>query len=189
MFSQIDVLIVRVTPEMIQHWGWFLAFGIVFLVLGIIAIVRSVASTVVSMVFFGWLLIFASAIEFVDAFMVGKWAGFFLHLLAAILFAVTGIIMVSRPVISAEAATFLMSMFFLIGGVYQLIAALLTHLPGWGWQALNGVVASVLGFLLLAQWPISGLYAIGLFVGIDLVLYGWAWGALALDLHRLSASA
>ena len=68
MFSQIDVLIVRVTPEMIQHWGWFLAFGIVLLVLGIVAIVRSVASTVVSMVFFGWLLIFASAIEFVDAF-------------------------------------------------------------------------------------------------------------------------
>ena len=67
------------------------------------------------MVFFGWLLIFGSAIEFVDAFMVGKWAGFFLHLLAAILFAVTGIIMVSRPVISAEAATFVMSMFFLIG--------------------------------------------------------------------------
>jgi hypothetical protein len=30
----IDV-IVRVTPEMIHHWGWFLAFGIVLLLLGI----------------------------------------------------------------------------------------------------------------------------------------------------------
>jgi uncharacterized membrane protein HdeD (DUF308 family) len=88
-------------------------------------------------------------------------------------------------VISAEAATFLMSMFFLIGGLYELIAALWTHLHGWGWQALNGVVASILGFLLLAQWPVSGLYAIGLFVGIDLIFYGWVWVALALDLHKM----
>ena len=127
----IDV-IVRVTPEMIHHWGWFLAFGIVLLLLGIGAIVRSVTSTVVSMIFFGWLLIFASVIEFADAFMVGKWAGFFLHLLAAILFGVVGLLMLVRPVISAEAATFLMSMFFLAGGLYQFIYALWTHLPGWG---------------------------------------------------------
>ena len=53
---------------------------------------------------------------------------------------------------------------------------------------MNGVVASVLGFLLMAQWPVSGLYAIGLFVGIDLIFYGWAWIALALDLHKLSAA-
>jgi uncharacterized membrane protein HdeD (DUF308 family) len=185
MLGQIDVLIVRVTPEMIQHWGWFLALGIVLVVLGIAAIARSVASTVVSMVFFGWLLLFAGMIEFVNAFMVGRWAGFFLHLLIAILFGITGILMLIRPVISAEAVTFLMSLFFLIGGLYQLISVMLTHLPGWGWQALNGVVSAILGFLLLAQWPISGLYAIGLFVGIDLILYGWAWIALALDLRKL----
>jgi uncharacterized membrane protein HdeD (DUF308 family) len=125
----------------------------------------------------------------VNAFMVGKWAGFFLHLLVAILFAVTGVTMVTRPVISAETATFLVSMFLLIGGLYQLVAALVTHLPGWGWQALTGVVGSALGFLLMVQWPISGLYAIGLFVGIDLVLYGWSWAALALSLHKLSTSA
>jgi uncharacterized membrane protein HdeD (DUF308 family) len=183
----IDV-IVRVTPEMIHHWGWFLAFGIVLLLLGIAAIVRSVTSTVASMVFFGWLLIFGSIIEFADAFMVGKWAGFFLHLLAAILFGVVGVLILVRPVISAEAATLLMSVFFLIGGLYQFVYALFTHLPGWGWQAVNGVVASVLGFLLMVQWPISGLYAIGLFVGIDLLFYGGAWIALALDLHKLSTA-
>ena len=185
MFGPIEVLIIKATPEMIQHWGWFLAFGIVLLLLGIAASVRSVASTVVSMVFFGWLLVFASLIEFVDAFMVGKWAGFFLHLLVAILFAVTGLVMLTKPVISAEGATFVVSMFFLIGGLYQVVAALVTHLQGWGWQAAGGLVASALGFLLLAQWPVSGLYAIGLFVGIDLIIHGSNWVALALDLHKM----
>jgi uncharacterized membrane protein HdeD (DUF308 family) len=184
MFSHIEV-IVGATPEMIHNWGWFLAFGIVLLLLGIAAVARSVKATVVSMVFFGWLLVFAGLIEFVNAFMVGKWAGFFVHLLAAMVFGITGILMVMKPVISAEAVTLVMSVFFLITGLYQLVAALWTHLPGWGWQALNGVIVSVMGVLLLAQWPVSGLWVIGLFVGIDLIVYGCAWIALALDLRKM----
>jgi len=185
MLGPIEVLIVKATPELIHNWGWFLAFGIVLLLLGIAAVVRSISATVASMVFFGWLLVFSSLIEFADAFMVGNWAGFFLHLLAAILFGVTGVLMLAKPVISAEALTFLMSMFFLIAGLYQLVASMWTHLPGWGWQALNGIVASVMGGLVLAEWPLSGLWVIGLFVGIDLIFAGWSWVALANDLHKM----
>src|SRR5271169_1536558 len=184
MFGSIDA-IVGVTPEMVHNWGWFLAFGIVLMVLGIVAVVRSTIATIASMVFFGWLLVFASIIQFVEAFMVGRWAGFFVHLMIAILFGVVGLLMVVRPVISAEALTFLMSLFFLLGGLYQLVTALWSHLPGWGWQALNGIIAAVMGVLILAQWPVSGLWVIGLFVGIDLIFYGWAWVALALDLHKM----
>ena len=183
MFAPIDV-IVGATPEMIHNWGWFLAFGIVLMVLGIAAVVRSTTATIASMVFFGWLLVFSSVIQFVEVFMVGRWEGFFLHLLIAILFGMVGLLMVVRPVISAEALTFLMSVFFLLGGLYQLVAAVWTHLPGWGWHALNGIIAAVMGVLILAQWPVSGLWVIGLFVGIDLIFYGWAWIALALDLRK-----
>src|ERR1700722_13469682 len=99
MFGSIDVLIVQVTPEMIHNWGWFLTFGIVLLLLGVAAVIRSVTATVASMVFFGLLLVFGGMIEFVDAFMVGQWAGFFLHMLAAILLGITGFLMVVRPLI------------------------------------------------------------------------------------------
>jgi uncharacterized membrane protein HdeD (DUF308 family) len=170
---------------MIHHWGWFLAFGIVLLLLGVAAIIRSVTATVASMVFFGWLLVLAGIFEFVMAFMVGNWAGFFLHLLLAILFGIVGVMMLTRPVVSAETWTLVISVFFLIGGLYQLIASLWTHLPGWGWHALSGVVASVLGVLILVGWPASGLWVIGLFVGIALVFYGWAWIALAIGLRKL----
>jgi len=180
-----NVLIIQVTPEMIHHWGWFLAFGIVLLLLGIAAIVRSVTATVASMFFFGWLLVLASLFEFVSAFMVGNWAGFFLHLLIAILFGIVGALMLVRPVISAEALTLVMSMFFLIGGLFQLIASLWAHLPGWGWHALSGVVASILGILVLAGWPATGFWVIGLFVGTSLVFSGWAWIALAIGLHKM----
>ena len=180
-----DVLIIQVTPEMIHHWGWFLAFGIVLMLLGIAAIVRSVTATVASMYFFGWLLVLASIFEFVSAFMVGNWAGFFVHLLIAILFGIVGVMMLMKPVISAEALTLMMSVFFLIAGLYQLIASLWAHLPGWGWGALSGVVTTVLGILVLAGWPATGFWAIGLFVGIALVFSGWAWVVLASGLRKM----
>ena len=173
------------TPEMIHHWGWFLAFGIVLVMLGVAAVVRSFITTVASMMFFGWLLMFAGIIEFIYAFMVGKWAGFFLHLLLALFFGITGALMVFRPIISAEAVTFVMSVFFLVAGLYQFFASMWSNLPGWGWGAANGMISVIMGMLLLAQWPVSGLWVVGLFVGIDLIFYGSAWIAMALELHKM----
>ena len=56
-------------------------------------------------------------------------------------------------------------------------------MPGWGWQALDGIIAFVLGLLVWTQWPASGLWVIGLFIGIDLIFYGAAWIAFALSLR------
>lgn len=184
MLGPIEV-VVGVTPEMVHNWGWFFTFGIILMLLGIAAAVRAVTATVASMVFFGWLLLFSGIIEFVHAFMVGKWAGFFLHILVALLFGITGALMVFRPVISAEAVTFVMSVFFLVVGLYQLFASMWTHLPGWGWQATNGALSAIMGVLLLMQWPVSGLWVVGLFVGTDLIFYGWAWIALAIGLRKM----
>ena len=184
--GNIQNLDVQIPHEIIQYWGWFLAFGIALLLLGVIAVIRSVTATIVSMLFFGWLLLFACGIEIAQAVMVGHWVGFFHHLLAAILFGVTGLIFVTRPVLGAEVVTVFMAMFFLIGGLFQLIGSAWVALPGWGWQALDGFIALVLGLLVLAQWPASGLWVIGLFIGIDLIFYGAAWIALALGLRASS---
>jgi uncharacterized membrane protein HdeD (DUF308 family) len=88
-------------------------------------------------------------------------------------------------VVSAEVVTPLMALFFLMSGLFQLVSSLMIHLPGWGWHALDGIITFVLGVLVLAEWPASALWVIGLFVGIDLVFYGWAWVTLALYLHQM----
>jgi len=185
MLNSFGLAIVGVPQEMIGHWRWFLAFGILLALIGIIAITRSLAATVASMVFFGSVLLVSSVVEFAGAFMVGHWTGFFLHLLAAILLLVTGLLVLTRPMITAEVATLVMSMFFLIGGLYQIVASLVAGLPGSGWEAFDGVIATIMGVVLLLQWPVSGLWAIGLFVGIDLIFSGWSWIALAFDLRNM----
>jgi uncharacterized membrane protein HdeD (DUF308 family) len=71
IMGDIQAFDIQLPREIVQYWGWFLAFGIALLLLGIAAVVRSVAATVATMFFFGWLLIIASAIEVVQAVMVG----------------------------------------------------------------------------------------------------------------------
>jgi len=181
--SDTQTLAIQMPQELIQYWGWFLAFGIALVAIGVAAVARAFTATIASMLFFGWLLVIAAVIEIVQAVIVGHWAGFFHHLLAAILFGVTGLLLVTRPLISAEALTFVMAIFFLIGGLFELIGSLIVALPGWGWQAVDGIITIALGALVLAQWPASGLWVIGLFIGIDLIFYGFAWIALALGLR------
>jgi uncharacterized membrane protein HdeD (DUF308 family) len=183
LMGNIQGLDVQIPHEVAQYWGWFLAFGIALAILGFAAIVRSVTATIISMLFFGWLLVLSSGIEIAQAVMVGHWAGFFQHLIAAILFGVVGVIIITRPVISAEVLTVFIATFFLIGGLFQLISALAVMTPGWGWHVADGIITALLGVLVLAQWPVSGLWVIGLFVGIDLLFYGFAWIAIALGVR------
>ncbi len=181
--SDTQTFVVQIPQDIVHYWGWFLAFGIGLLVLGVVAVARSFTATVASMLFFGWLLVIASGIEIVQAVMVGHWAGFFHHLVGAILFGVIGLLLVTRPLISAEAVTLVMAIFFLIGGLFETIGSFVVALPGWGWQAADGIITIILGVLILAQWPASGLWVVGLFIGIDLIFYGFAWIALALGLR------
>jgi uncharacterized membrane protein HdeD (DUF308 family) len=181
--AAIHTLDIDITKDLAQQWGWFLAFGVALLLLGVAAVVRSVTATLVTMAFFGWLLLLAAAVEIVAALWVGHWAGFFQHALAAILYGVLGFIFVARPVITAEVLTFVMALFFLVGGLFQVVGAGVIGYGGWGWHVLDGLINVALGLMILANWPASGLWVIGLFIGVDLIFYGAAWIAIALGLR------
>lgn len=178
-------LLIQIPHDIAQNWGWFLAFGIGLLILGLAAVVRSFTATVASMLFFGWLLVLASGIEIAQAVMVGHWAGFFQHLLAAILFGVVGLIMVVRPLQSAEVLTIFIAAFFLVGGLFETVVAVALALPGWGWQFADGLITLALGLLVIAEWPASGLWVIGLLLGIGLIFDGFAWIATALEFRSM----
>jgi uncharacterized membrane protein HdeD (DUF308 family) len=181
--NQVNVLAIDVPSDLGRSWGWFLTLGIGLCALGVLGIVYSITATVASMYFYGGVLVAAAAIECVNAIMVGKWSGFFLHLLGALLFGVTGFLLLKYPVTSAESITALMAAYFIVGGTFEVIAPLVMSLPDTGWHVLNGAISILLGILVLAQWPISGLWAIGTFGGIDLLFRGLTWTAFAFDLR------
>jgi len=183
--DQVNVLAVDVPGDLGRSWGWFLVLGISLAALGVLGIVYSTSATVASMYFFGGVLVAAAVIECINAIMVGKWSGFFLHLLGALLFGVTGFLLLRYPSMSAESLTALMGVYFIVGGTFEVIAPLFVGLPDSGWHVLNGIVSILLGILVLVQWPVSGVWVIGMFVGIDLVFRGITWTIFAFGLRAI----
>jgi uncharacterized membrane protein HdeD (DUF308 family) len=171
--------------ELRRSWGWFLALGIVLIVLGTIALGSALLMTVASVFFFGWLLIIGGVMEAVHAFWRKRWAGFFLDLLTGILYVVAGWMMVTNPTESAVLLTLLIAMFLVFEGVFRIVAALAARYPHWGWVLFNGLISVLLGILIWRQWPYSGLWVIGLFIGIEMLLNGWSLVMLSLSARKL----
>jgi len=172
--------------EVREHRGWFLVWGIVLIVLGAIAVSSSVLATLVSVVFFGWILVFAGLFAIVHAIVRRRWHGFFLNLLAGLLYVVAGLLMVSNPAMAAVTLTLLIAMLLVVAGTFRLFVAFSLALHHRGWLILNGIIAIVLGLMIWSSWPISGLWVIGLFIGIDLIFDGWTEVMLALAAGRIA---
>ena len=51
---------------------------------------------------------------------------------------------------------------------------------GWWWPLVAGIGSLALGAMLYAQWPVSGLWVIGLFVAIEMIMNGWSYIVIAL---------
>lgn len=183
------------TPEELDNlrskWGWLLALGVAMVVLGTIAIgyTCTVTLTVAATWLFGVLTLAAGIAQIIGSFSVGRWSGMILHLLMGVLYAAVGMMIIDQPVQSAELLTRLIALFLMIGGVFRIVTALAHRFSGWGWVLLNGVVTGLLGLMIYKQLPESGLWFIGLYIGIDLLLNGWMWVMLALSLRTMPARA
>jgi uncharacterized membrane protein HdeD (DUF308 family) len=167
-----------------SHWGWFLALGIAMVVFGTIAIGQAVVATAAATVLFGFLLLAGGISLIVSAFWAGKWSGTLLHLLVGVLYVIVGLMIIDCPASSALQLTLIIAFFLIFSGIFRAIYALSERFTGWGWVLLNGIVSMLLGFLIYKQWPYSGLWVIGLFVGIELIFNGWAWIMLAFGLKQ-----
>ena len=144
--------------------------------------------TIFSVVMLGWLLIIGGISSIIHAFVERKWGGFIIDLLTGLLYAIVGFMMVANPGESAVTLTLIISMFLMIGGVSRIVEALVGALPHRGWVLLNGVITLALGIMIWRQWPFSGLWVIGLFVGIEMLLYGWSLVMLAIVAKKMPAS-
>lgn len=174
--------------ELRRNRGWVLTAGCISILLGLIAIVYAFAATVVSVIFLGALLIVGGVIEAIYALRHHHHGVHLLVYMLEALFALAaGMLLLRSPERGAIVITLLLAVYFVIAGIFRIVSSLALQFPNWGWTVFNGIITLALGVIVWGGWPVTGLWVLGLFIGINLLVTGWARVMLALALrgHRL----
>lgn len=176
--------------EVQKNWGWLLALGILFVIFGIIGLGMLFTLTIASVLLFGILLLMGGGIQLFEAFKCKGWKGIILHVLIAILYVLAGIVIIYDPLIASTVLTLMLAGGLIGVGILRIIMAFqLRDRQGWVWPLLAGVLSIILGILIIAQWPVSGLWVIGLFVAIELLFHGWSYIFIALAARNAGKAA
>jgi uncharacterized membrane protein HdeD (DUF308 family) len=158
------------------HWGWIVALGILYVVVGMIALGNVVEATVASVYWVGVMMIVAGVGETINAFRMQSWGKFFLWAILGVLYILGGIFCWQNPLLAAGTLTLLLGVSLVVGGIVRIyLATQMKTGSAWGWVALSGLITAVFGLVILGHWPVSSLFILGIMLGVDLVFAGVSW--------------
>jgi len=172
-----------VKDTMRLHWQLFLAQGVIMLILGVLAVIWPQISTIAVDVYVGWLFLLSGIVGLASMFLAKNVQAFLWMLLTAALSLFVGIVLLWHPVEGAASLTLVLIAFFIVEGVFQIVASLSYRdiFPGqWGWMLASGIVDLILAALIIKGWPSTATWALGLIVGINLITSGAAITMVAL---------
>jgi uncharacterized membrane protein HdeD (DUF308 family) len=153
--------------------GWFIGLGIALAILGTLAIVLPPLASLATTVVLGFLLIAAGIAEAAHALANRRWAAYGWELAGGIVHLIAGALVVAFPLTGTLALTLVLAVFLLAEGVLRLIrASQHRHVQGNGWLVFDGIVSIALGLLIGVGWPSTAAWALGLLVGVNMLLGG-----------------
>ena len=168
------------------NWPVFLTQGVLFVLLGTLAIALPVLASLEIELLLGWLFIVGGLVRAATIFghriAPGRWWSFLSGLVA---FAF-GAILVSHPLQGTESLTLLLTMLFALEGLAAILVALeyRKHLQNWSWTLASGAVNVSLAVLIWQHWPNGATWLLGLYVGINMIFVGWPLILAALVARR-----
>ncbi len=181
-----------VATKLHAHWRLFLIEGIILIGLGVAAIVLPPIATVAVEIIIGWLLLISGIVGLITTFRMQRAPGFWWSLLSATLAIVAGVVLLRWPLSGVLSLTLILTVFFVIEGVTSILYAL-EHKrelsSRWGWMLVSGAIDLVLAGIIFLGLPGTAAWAIGLLVGINMVVGGAALVAMALRARTLGPGA
>jgi len=172
-----------------KNSGFLMFLGIMTVIFGVIAIGSPLITGVAVAVFVGFLLLASGVARIVHALKSKQWGTGFWGTVIGLLGVAAGLLMIFRPLVGLMTMTLLIAFYFLVDGICEIIAAFkIKPDQGWGWVLFNGIIAVVLGLMIWRQWPVSGAWAIGVLVGIHILLTGWSMVILGTGARRVAGA-
>jgi uncharacterized membrane protein HdeD (DUF308 family) len=159
-----------------KHAGWLVVLGVVTVIAGFLAMASPLLAGLSVTVLIGIAMVIAGVARTIGAFHAGSFGQGALAFIGGIFTFVAGVILAARPGIGLATLTLVLGGYLLVDGISGAVLAF--HVrpeKGWGWMLFSAVMGVVLGILLLKDWPLSGVWAIGTLVGINLVFAGFTF--------------
>jgi len=148
--------------------------GVFLVIAGIVSLFAPLAAGAALATMVGLLLAFGGISLLLLAFRAGSFGHGMVVFLVGALTAVAGIYMMSEPGVALVTMGVFLAMYFAVTGIVEIIYALrLKPVQGWGWLLFGGIVSLLLGIMMWRQMPLSGAWAIGVLVGIRLLMSGF----------------
>jgi uncharacterized membrane protein HdeD (DUF308 family) len=172
-----------------RSWKALMALGITAIVIGCIAILVPAVASVGTAIFIGWILLVAGGFLIAAAFSAHSIGTVVLRLVWAVLTVIVGVWLIVEPHSGTLTLTLVLGIYFLFMGLTRIAVAFAARgQQNAGLVGLSGFAGLLVGILVLAKFPSSADWAIGLLVGIDLIFAGWTLTSVALVGRDLSRS-
>jgi uncharacterized membrane protein HdeD (DUF308 family) len=169
-----------------RNWGWLMGLGVVSTLLGLVGLGMTFGLTLAGALLFGILLVVGGGLQLFDAFMCKGWKSSLAHAAIALVYLLAGAMLILDPLGGAIALTLVLAVTLIVVGALRLVIAVQhRHERGWKWAAAGGALSLLLGALVLLQWPVSGLWVIGLVIAVELLINGWMAIFVALAARRV----
>jgi uncharacterized membrane protein HdeD (DUF308 family) len=179
------------TETLYAKWYLIMALGVVYILASTVALYSIVMSTVASVLTVGIMMLIAGVAEVINACQLKSWSKFFLSIAIGALYILAGVVTFENPILASLLLTFMLGASLIISGMIRMTLGFSMKIgTPWVLVFLSGVITLLLGFVILAHWPISSIYTLGFLLGLDLLFVGLGWigVGLSLRLSRLRTS-
>ena len=154
---------------------WLTAMGLVFLILGILAIIEPTVAGLAVAILAGWLFIFGGVAHAVAAFGGGSAGRVIWQLLVAVIYVLGGMYLLTHPLLGLGTLTLVLAGILLAEAVLEVVAFFAARTEsGSGWRLVNAAVTLLLGAMIWDNWPSSSTWAIGTLIGVNLMITGFS---------------
>lgn len=155
--------------------GWFIALGVVLVILGLVALWNVIDASLVTTVIIGWVLVIAGIANIIGAFTTNVGVGWrIVQALLGILYVAVGFNIIADPLAGAIALTVVIGAVLIADGIFRIVAVFMDRPGGSVWMIVLAVINILFGLWVWTNIPVSGV-VIGVFVGVQLLVAGMAW--------------
>jgi uncharacterized membrane protein HdeD (DUF308 family) len=84
-----------------------------------------------------------------------------------------GVYLIARPAVGVASLTLVLASLFLVEGILNIAHFFkVRSVQGSSWFLIDGIVTLLLGLMIYMQWPSSSVWAIGMLVGVSMIISG-----------------